>query len=106
MKNLFFLVLTFILLTSFAADDKHFLTDAAYRTKVHQQFEARKKEAAGRQVALFSVFQKEKLSTEQREALEFLYAYMPLSDLADYDGKFFLEQVKIALKARDTFAWG
>ncbi|MDR0815570.1 MAG: transglutaminase domain-containing protein [Bacteroidales bacterium] len=106
MKNLFFLLFTAIMLTSFAADDKHFLTDATYRAKVHKQFESRKKEAAGRQEALFSVFQKEKLSTEQREALEFLYAYMPLSDLADYDGKFFLEQVKVVLKARDSFAWG
>ena len=31
---------------------------------------------------------------------------MPLSDLADYNGDFFLKQVKWSLAARDTFAWG
>ena len=86
--------------------EKHFLNDAAYREQVHEQFEKRTKEAANRNEALFSVFEKEKLSLEQREALEFLYAYMPLCDLADYDGDFFLNQVNAAFKARDYFAWG
>ncbi|MDL2297153.1 redoxin domain-containing protein, partial [Bacteroidales bacterium OttesenSCG-928-E04] len=37
---------------------------------------------------------------------EFLYAYMPLSDLGDYDGNFFLNQVRYSFKARDYFTWG
>ena len=31
---------------------------------------------------------------------------MPLSDLADYDGEFHLNQVRTAFKARDYFDWG
>jgi transglutaminase-like putative cysteine protease len=106
MKKIIMLLLAAVSLTSFAADDRHFLKDPSLRDRVHQQFEKRKKEAAGRQEVLFSVFKKEKLSPERREALEFLIAYMPLCDLADYDGAFFLEQVDIALKARDYFPWG
>ncbi len=82
----------------------HFLTDKAYRDQVHDDFLERRELAAGRDSALFSVFE-QKLSTEQREALEFLYAYMPLSDLADSDGAFFLRQVDGAFRARDEFGW-
>ncbi len=100
--------LLFIPLIVFACSspsDKHFLTDESYRTKVRQQFDERKNLAQHRAKQLFSVFDRP-LTTEQREALEFLYAYMPLSDLADYDGDFFLKQVDAAFAARDYFAWG
>ncbi|MDR0844819.1 MAG: transglutaminase-like domain-containing protein, partial [Tannerella sp.] len=106
MKKLVILLIAVLPLNLFGADKKHFLSDPSYREKVHQQFENRKKEAAGRQEALFSVFTKEKLSLEQTEALEFLYAYMPLGDLADKDGSYYLDQVTVALKARDYFPWG
>lgn len=86
--------------------DKHFLKDKEYREQVHQQFMKRKDLAAGRNEQLFSALDKQELTLEQREALEFLYAYMPLSDLADYDADFFLGQVDAAFKARDYFDWG
>ncbi len=86
--------------------EKHFLTNESYRMQVHEQFLERKELAKNRADALFSVFNKEDLTTEQREALEFLYAYMPLCDLADYDGDFFLQQVNSAFKAREYFSWG
>ena len=86
--------------------DKHFLKDKEYREQVHQQFMKRKDLAAGRSEQLFSALDKQELTLEQREALEFLYAYMPLSDLADYDADFFLGQVDAAFKARDYFDWG
>ena len=38
--------------------------------------------------------------------LMFLYAYMPQSDLADYDFGFFEKQVSTAMEARKTFSWG
>ncbi|GHT04289.1 transglutaminase [Bacteroidia bacterium] len=107
MKNIpFILFLSFFLLMSCVENNEHFLKDKDYREQVHQQFEKRKIEASNRQEALFSVFENKNLSTEQREALEFLYAYMPLSDLADCNGEFFLKQADAAFKARDYFSWG
>lgn len=38
--------------------------------------------------------------------MQFLCAYMPLCDLADYDGEFFLKQARASFAARETFAWG
>lgn len=51
------------------------------------------------------IFEKD-LSPRQREALKFLYAYMPLPDIADYSGDFHLMNVDYALKARDEMPWG
>ena len=85
--------------------EQHFITDADYRAQVEKDFEARKTLAAGCADDLFSVMDTS-LSLEETEAMQFLYAYMPYSDLADYDGTFFLKQVRTAFAARDTFAWG
>ncbi|MBO6080800.1 MAG: transglutaminase domain-containing protein, partial [Bacteroidales bacterium] len=45
-------------------------------------------------------------SRNMYQYLMFLYAYMPMSDLADYDFEFFEDQVKVAMEARKTFSWG
>lgn len=61
--------------------------------------------AVKRDSALFSVFNL-KLSSEQSEALKFLYAFMPLSDLADYNGSFFLANIDKSLRTRSESVWG
>lgn len=46
------------------------------------------------------------LSDDEREALTFLYAYMPTSDVVDYDTEFFVENVRESLLARREMPWG
>ncbi|MFV0538807.1 MAG: transglutaminase domain-containing protein [Dysgonomonas sp.] len=106
MERISAFLLVIVFLFSSCSSDKHFLKDEDYRAQVHEQFLKRKELAAGRSQQLFKVFDKPGLTVEQREALEFLYAYMPLSDLADYDGDFFLGQVDAAFNAREYFDWG
>lgn len=106
MKKISTFLLIIVFLFSACTSDKHFLKDEEYRKQVHEQFLKRKELVTGRSQELFKVFDKPGLTIEQREALEFLYAYMPLSDLADYDGDYFLGQVDAALKAREYFDWG
>jgi transglutaminase-like putative cysteine protease len=72
---------------------------------MRQMLVTQKQMARGRSSQLFAVFN-QKLNTDEKLALEFLYAYMPLSDLADYDGSFFISQARIALKARAEMPWG
>ena len=103
MKKIFFLVIGIIWCN--IIDAQHLITNTNYRQKVHKQFIKREAEMSARGKVLFDVFNKP-LSVDQREALEFLYAYMPLSDLADYSGKFFLNQVNVALATKTTFKWG
>lgn len=40
------------------------------------------------------------------QAMQFLYAYMPLPDVADYTPEFYLQNVDYALRARATMPWG
>jgi len=70
-----------------------------------QMLVKQKQMARGRSSKLFAVF-KQNITPDERQALEFLFAYMPLSDLADYDGSFFLAQSDVALKARKEMPWG
>ena len=54
---------------------------------------------------LYSVFNQQ-LTNNERDALTFLYAYMPLGDIACYDGDFFLKNVQTSLRARAEMPWG
>lgn len=103
MKKLIYTLLISLLIVNCGA--QHLINNANYREQVHRDFLARKDMVKGREDALFGIF-KQKMTTEEVEALEFLYAYMPLSDLADYDGTFFYHQVRTSLDARNYFSWG
>ena len=46
------------------------------------------------------------LSGNRLQAMQFLYAYMPLPDIADYDAEYHLENVDYALRARAEMPWG
>ena len=103
-KKPWFVLLLLSFYTSCNTGD-HFISDSQYRHKVSGQFEAAKDLAKNRSEQLFGVFD-QRLTLQEKEALEFLYAYMPLSDLADYDGEFYLKNVRTTLAIRDTFSWG
>ena len=100
MKRLLLMAVTSILLLASCQRGQHFITDRAYRSEVHADFEARMAEFPMLEVQL------DTLCRAEREAMEFLYAYMPLSDLADYTPQFFLQQVRYAFKARAEMPWG
>lgn len=46
------------------------------------------------------------LTDMEIEALEFLYAYMPLADFTDYPTDFYLQSVRSSLKTRAEMPWG
>jgi len=107
MKKIFSFSLSFAILCCFISCEKggHLISDKSYRKKVETQFAIQKELAKNRSDQLFNIFQQD-LTTAEDEALKFLFAYMPLSDLADYDGAFYLKNVRASLAARDTFSWG
>ena len=72
---------------------------------IEQKFEIKKKLAQAKEKELFDVFE-QPMSEEERFALTFLYAYMPLNDLADYDGELFLSHVRTSLDIRKKVPWG
>lgn len=70
---------------------------------VEADFNARVKSVANPEY--FHVFSRQ-LTPEQKDALKVLYAYMPLPDMADNSGDFFIENVDYSLKARKEMPWG
>ena len=86
-----------------ACGGRSFITDASYRQRVEQDFNQKKERLP--QGGLFAIFDTD-LTSYEREALEFLYAYMPLADIADYPGEFHLMNVRASQKAAEEMPWG
>lgn len=68
----------------------------AYKQRMAQKVNA----SLRRQIA------KLKTTPQERECLEFLYAYLPAADLADYSPEFWLKNVRASLQARSEMPWG
>ncbi len=75
------------------------------RIETEKKFQKIKELAKHRESELFDVFNLS-LTDEETDALKFLYANMPLSDLADYSGDYYLQHVKITFKSRNEMDWG
>ena len=89
------LILSIVL---FACNNAHFLKEEAYRNQVIQDFELKKQ--ALPHGDLFAIFADSVLSVYEREALMFLYAYMPIGDVTDYSGDYYLENVRLSKQTR------
>ncbi|PLX00291.1 MAG: hypothetical protein C0594_15870, partial [Marinilabiliales bacterium] len=102
---LIFVLHLFILISCNRSDTSVNQNNTDKDLSITEKFNKTKNLAKCRSAELFDIF-KQKLSPEEQTLLEFLYAYMPLSDLADYNGKFFLKNVQSSLAARNGFSWG
>ena len=98
MKSIIHLATVLIIAMAFASCGNSTLSD-----KVRNDFATRR--ASLNNENLYSVFNQQ-LTTNERDALTFLYAYMPLGDIACYDGNFFLKNVQTSLQARAEMPWG
>lgn len=106
MKPYFYFITVAVLFFGTACSEKHLITDSKYRALVETDFQA--KQALLSEVVennLFSVFEKD-LTIEEKEALMFLYAYMPVADITNNDGDFYLRNVRSSLQAKQEMSWG
>ena len=103
MKRLFFICLSAlaIVLTSGCAD-KHFITDEQYRAQVEADFAARESILDASGVDLDAMG----LTAVEKEALQFLYAYMPLGDVVNHTPEYYLEHYQMMMQARKQMPWG
>lgn len=85
--------------------DNGFFQDANYYNQVKEDYKKVNQQFKTQNDELFLVFQ-QNLSGKEKEALEFLYAYMPTNDLADYNSDFFLRNVRLAFLAQEEMPWG
>ena len=100
--NLFLLL--FVLFEGISCNkQQHFISDDAFRAEVENDFQA--KQAALPNGNLFPVFDQQ-MTPDEREALTFLYAYMPIGDITDYDGQLYLDNIRSSFRARVEMPWG
>ncbi|ACT00164.1 transglutaminase domain-containing protein [Paenibacillus sp. JDR-2] len=82
-----------------------FSLSPAERDLIESKFLRKRQLAQAREHELFDVF-REELTEEESWALKYLFAYMPVNDLADYDGVLFLNHVRRTLEIRRLVPWG
>lgn len=82
-----------------------FSLDQKAMDHIERKFREKQLIAAARSQELFDIFQ-QKLTLEETWALKYLFAYMPVNDLADYDGSLFLSHVRQTLDIRGRVPWG
>jgi hypothetical protein len=104
MKTRLYPLMAFFIIPVISCTNNHLIKDSDYLDKVNDKFLERREIFSGSENELFSVFN-EDMNQQESEALKFLFAYMPLSDLADYHGLFFLENIKLSLKAHEQTDW-
>lgn len=91
------------LLLMLSCQNRHLFSDPSVLATITQDFENKRK--ALPHGHLFEIFSTP-LTQEEREALMFLYAYMPIGDITDYSGDYYLENIRYSLKARKEMPWG
>lgn len=99
-------VLIAILLMMAGCNQKqsHFISNPDYRQRVEKDLSV-KMEVIGN-AGIFPDFSDKKYSLREREALKFFYAYMPLSDIADYSPEFYLDNIRQSFTAQEEMPWG
>jgi transglutaminase-like putative cysteine protease len=105
MKRSIRIIAALLILVMTGCSGRHLINDAAYRKEVDTDFAKTIALLQNRKSGLTNEFGNS-LSLQQKEALKFLYAYMPLNDLADYSFDFFLSNINISLRSRKSFPWG
>lgn len=98
------IILAIVLTLSLGCTSQNYLVPDIYAGKVEKDFRERNVIPSSHRREL-NIFFKNTNDNREPELLRFLYAYMPLSDLADYPVEFFADNARMALKARDEMPW-
>lgn len=101
-KNLFLIVLFSLFFVS-CNQEEHFISDKQQRADVENDFNVKMSQLPeGEYLNMFKM----ELPPHEMEALKFLYAYMPLSDITDNSVDFFYKNVKASYQAKEEMPWG
>ncbi|MBO6249661.1 MAG: transglutaminase domain-containing protein [Bacteroidales bacterium] len=101
MRKSLLILLSLLVLSS--CDVHHLISDPDYRQQMEKDLQARLDGPGD----LGQFYQVDDLiiTTEEKEALQFLYAYMPLADFTDYTTEYYMANVRSSLDTRDEMGW-
>ena len=101
MRKFLLILLSLVVLSS--CEVHHLINDPDYRRQMEKDLQARL-DGDG-DLKQFYKADDLIITTEEKEALQFLYAYMPLADLTDYTTEYYLANVQSSLATRDEMGW-
>lgn len=99
-KTHLFVLLFVLLLGTACSKQKHFISDDAFRAQVEQDFQTKMN-----QTGLNALITGD-LTTPEQEAFTFLYAYMPVGDITDYNAEFYVKNIRSSFQAKEEMPWG
>ena len=102
-KRLFFAIAIIFVAASCSRED-HFISDSKQRAEMEADFQEKMTQIPD--VGLNEVLNDPNLSTKEKEALKFLYAYMPLSDITDHGVPFYHKNIRASYHAKAEMPWG
>ena len=82
--------------------NSHFISDEAFRQTVAEDLSARSEVLAAAGVDLEAM----DITQHEKEALEFLYAYMSLGDIVNMEPTYYLDHYRLMRKALKEMPWG
>ena len=100
MRNIIVSILFSVMLM--AGCTPHFISDEAYREMLVSDLEMRGEVLNSAGID----FESMDVSPDAKEALQFLYAYMPLGDIVNHPVEYYLDHYRMTLKALDEMPWG
>lgn len=103
MKTLISFLLTIVFLAG-CQNAAHFISDKVTKEQIEKDFSA--KQQALPHGELFGIFNDSTLTETEKEALTFLYAYMPIGDVTDYSGEFYLQNIRSSFNTQEEMPWG
>ena len=104
MKQIKYYVMICALLFLAGCDRSKFIQDEAYLKQVETDYQA--KARSMQYGGYFDTLRQLKMTKAEQEAMMFLYAYMPSSDVADYTPSFILSNVRSTFAAIQEMPWG
>ncbi len=101
MKRIYILILVFTLTIGLSAQ---IITNPRRIEDIETMLQQQQLMLGQRSESVFG-FLKDNITSDEMQAMKFLYAYMPLSDMADYSNEFFLANVRYSMKALQEMPW-
>ncbi len=105
MTNKILAVILIITLFGSCAKEKELIQNKERLADIQRMINVQKELTSKSLFPVWDIFN-QSLSADEKQSMEFLYAYMPLSDLSDYKPEFFLKNVRLSLQARHEMPWG
>ena len=105
MTNKILAVILIITLFGSCAKEKELIQNKERLADIQRMINVQKELTSKSLLPVWDIFN-QSLSVDEKQSMEFLYAYMPLSDLSDYKPEFFLKNVRLSLQARHEMPWG